>query len=244
LIATFIGIGTAVMLYRQQPKQVDPPRTAPVMEITPEALKKELLKPAPAEQSSRGKSTDESPTTVLSQMNYLEDVTQLYRCSVKFATDTNAAVQDPQNAVAAARIEDLRSQIEKIASAPDRGTAWVKSAVKFTCQTLADPDIVAARRDQKISEVFRTTINFHIAAWDDAMQKRKKADADEQARVEKEQAAEEVRVAEAKAFAWQLLIVSAGAFATFMLLALYLLGAKIETNLRELSISAKSMAER
>ena len=98
-------------------------------------------------------------------------------------------------------------------------------------------------QDGKVKSVFFTVLNFHMKAWDDIQQAKTQFEQAEQERVEKERMQEELRIAQARAEALYSATAAAAAFGLFMLLALYLLGAKIETNLRGIDRSLADMAQ-
>jgi hypothetical protein len=224
-------LGSAAYETTKRPKEPAPAQKAQQREITLEDLKKELLKeaepaPSPVQQQPR------VPTT----LRYLEDVTRVYRCSSEFAKKVNAEIDETDNSVIARRVEDLRSQIERLADEKkERGDRWVKSAVEFTCTALADPSIIAMRKEGKVKSVFFPILNYHLQRWDAIEEEKIAFEQSELARVERERQAEEQRIAEAKATALAQLIAAGIAFGVFMALALYLILAKIESNLRNIN---------
>jgi hypothetical protein len=116
-----------------------------------------------------------------------------------------------------------------------RGEAWVKAAQAFVCMVLADNSIIALKKEQKVKRVFMPILEFHVRSWDQIQSDKLKFEQQEENRVTSERSAEAFRVMTAKAFALRCLIAAASAFALFMMLALYLLVAKIETNLRDIN---------
>ena len=84
-------------------------------------------------------------------------------------------------------------------------------------------------------EIFFPIVNFHLKAWDALRAKEQKFNDDEENRVTQEEATELERVAASKAKALFTLMVAAGSFGLFMAIALYLIIAAIETNLRNIN---------
>lgn len=114
---------------------------------------------------------------------------------------------------------------------------WVKSSVDFTCKTLADTSIITMKKEGKIGAVFLPALGFHLLTWDKIQAEKLEFEQNEEKRVVSERVDEQLRVSAAKASAFSLLIGAASAFALFMMLALYLLGARIENNLRNINES-------
>lgn len=85
-------------------------------------------------------------------------------------------------------------------------------------------------------------MNYHQSAWDSISQERQKFENDEQSRVAREKVSEATRIALDRARALTALTSAAAAFAAFMLLAIYLILAKIETNMRDMNESIRGRA--
>ncbi len=219
---------------------VAPAKKAPPREINMEDLKQYLLKqnPPASQPQSPAESRTEAPALL-----YLEDVTKLYRCSIDFANKVSADLSETNSNVIADRLRDLRQQVETLAAEKShRGEKWVKAATTFTCAALADPSIIALRKEGRIKSAFFPILNFHLMAWDKIEADRVAFDQAEEARFEEETQAEKLRIALAKADALNSALAAGAAFAVFMVLALYLLGAKIETDLRDINRSIERLA--
>lgn len=237
LLLMCLLLGNALWQGSKRPVEPAPAAKAPERSISIEDLKKELLKESDTPGAGTPK-TDPAPGAVPPTLKYLEDVTRLYRCSTDFARKVGAELEETDNAVIARKVEDLRARIEDVASAaPHRGGPWVKSSVEFTCTVLADAAIIGMRKEGKVKSVFFPTLNFHLKAWDDNATAREKFEQAEKDRIERERAAEAARIAQAKAGMLQSLIAAGVLFAAFMALALYLIFAKIEGNLRSMDRS-------
>ncbi|MEB0114761.1 hypothetical protein QN397_26145 [Variovorax sp. RTB1] len=228
LLGAMVFLGTALYKYLQAPAKPAPVVLAPEKEITIDDLKKALQ-----EENKKDDPGPERPAGVVpNSLKYLEETTALYRCSLDFAKRVDAVIEDEGNAVTAQKVEALRAQVENYARSPQRGDAWVKSTLAFTCAALKDETIVSWARDLKM-RIFMPTLRFHLRAWDAVKAQKQKADAAEQARYESEEEAEQLRVAASKQQAYFLMLVAGAIFAAFMVLAFYLLFSKIERNLRQ-----------
>lgn len=241
LIAVLGLAVNAIYQASRTPVEPAPAAKAPQRGVDIEELKKSLLRDGSVQQEPQKLTPPESlqmPPSLL----YLEDVTKLYRCSVEFAKRIGAEIAEPDNATTAQRVEALREKIEELASNENRGHSYVKNSVEFTCTALAEPTIVAARKAGHISNTFLAILNYHLKTWDSIEKEREEFEQAEATKVATQKAAETLRVQQAHAEAVTSAVASAVAFGVFMLLALYLLGAKIETNLREISSSARFVA--
>jgi len=195
------------------------------------------------EQEKRKNSKEEAPKqqpgSSQQSLRFAEEALSLFRCAGKFAEDVGAEIEKGNEAQ---RNENIRGEIENAANGSLRGEPWVKAAVAFTCQVLSDNAIIALKKEGKIGTVFLPTLRFHINAWDKIQAEKQRFEQGEERRVATERAAEAARVLLAKASAISRLIAAGGAFGLFMVLALYLLGAKIENDLRDINESIRTSA--
>lgn len=227
--------------YSQKPIEPKPAKTPPQKDVSLDDLIRELTPKEPKKQEEKSEK-NETISTPTPSLNYLEDVTALYRCSIEFAKATGVAVEEADGLSASAEIERYRGQIENIAKArPSRGESYVKDAVKFTCGALKNGTIISLRKEEKISSVFVGTLNFHLKEWDRIQQEKREFEEAEQERIESEKTVERNRVAEARENALLALYAAGVAFAVFMAIALYLIFAKIENNLRKISENNQSL---
>lgn len=223
----------------EQPKEPKPAASAPAHEISIDKAIRELVPPEEKKRDD-AKGADNrrpsEPTAGPIALRYLEEATKLYRCSLDFSKKVGISVEQEDSAAAQRDLEFLRSNLEARATeSPARGDAYVADAVRFTCATLANPTLQSAYGDRKLSGVFLKTLNFHLREWDRVQREKAEFDARERERVARERGEEEARIAGARATTIQYLIIAGFAFSVFMALALYLIFAKIETNLRDLS---------
>jgi len=239
LIAILYFLATAAYQFSQSPKEPAPAQKAPEKTIGLEDLKAYLI-----EQEKRKNSKDEVPKQQVGDkpsLLFLEDATTLFRCSESFARNVSAVVENTDQSQ---RVENLRVWVERSVSGSSlRGEPWLKSAVTFACMVLADPSIIALKKEGKLGAVFYPTLEFHRHMWDQIQAEKLRFEQAEEKRVSSERASEAARVALAKAAAMSYLIASGIAFALFMVLALYLLGAKIETDLRDINASIQARGQ-
>lgn len=242
-LGLIIAIGLSLYsasLYFQTPQKPEPVKAAPAEEVSVDKLLKQLEPDEPAKQKEK-QAPSESPKAQEPQaLKYMEEVTALYRCSIDFAKAVGAQVDETNAATALKITEDYRRQLETLADANKRrGLAYIKDAVKFNCAVLKNPQIIALRKDDKVSGVFLKGLNFHLKEWDRIQLDKVKFESKEELRVEKEEAQEYARVIAAKIQAGIMITAAGIAFAIFMAIALYLIFAKIETNLRRIANNPK-----
>lgn len=242
LTAIFLFIVTAIFQYSQSPKEPAPAQKAPIKdpekEISLDQLGKFLIDQEKMDNNKEDATKQKTEGRDISLL-FLEEATELYRCTVVFGTKVGAIIEGTQDSVNMQKVAELRKYIESKADGSLRGKAWVRAAVAFTCMALSDNSIIALRKEAKVKSVFLPVLNFHIDAWDRIQAEKVQFEQREENRVASERAAEALRVAEAKAFSITCLIVAASAFGLFMILALYLLGAKIENDLRDINESIR-----
>jgi hypothetical protein len=229
-------------LYFQTPKKPAPAKSAPADEVSIDKLLKQLT-PEEAKKQEEKQVPSETPKSPTPQaMKYLEEVTALYRCSIEFAKAVGAQVDENDSAAASRQIEAYRSDLENLADTNERrGSPYIKDAVKFTCAALKNQQIIALRKDSKVSGVFLKILNFHLREWDRIQLDKAKFERAEEIRVAKEEAQEDARVMEAKILAITMIAAAGIAFAIFMIIALYLIFAKIETNLRRIANNGQEL---
>jgi len=234
LLAALLLLAISLYNLGQSPKEPKPAAPAPKQEVSVDKLLKQLDPP----KQETPKPEEKSPPQPAgpSVLKYNEEATKLYRCSLDFSRAVGLTVEENDSAAAQEAVKELRTQIENIADAEStRGEPYAKDSAEFTCAALKAPAIIRLRKEKNVTGIFYKTVNFHLREWDRIQTEAKRFEEAEKKRVAEERAMEELRVAEARAFAITALIAAAGAFGVFMLLALYLILSKIEGNLRPLS---------
>jgi hypothetical protein len=234
-LAIIIAVGlalTSLYNFTQTPKDPKPAAQAPKQDVSFDKFLKSL---EPQKEEEKKEPQEQPKTKPTSSLKYLEDVTKIYRCSIDFSKAVGVEVQDNDGATASRLIEGYRENIERIAdSVKNRGEPYVKDAVNFVCSTLKNEKLITAYKEKKLSGVFLKSLNFHIKEWDQIQKEIEEFEDEEESRVSKEIAAEQVRVMAAKLTAITQITIAGAAFGAFMILALYLLLSKIEGNLRHL----------
>lgn len=233
------GIGyflaTAAADYSQTPKPPSPKQSPPEKEISMEDLKTYLIEEE-RRRNAKESAPKPQPGAILNVSPFAETALALFRCSLKFASDSGRTIEETNEQKLNEQRERVRALIENNARGGAlRGDAYVKSAESFACRVMSDPSIIALAKESKVGSVYLPTLHFHLRAWDRIQKEKSDFVAREEARYGAEVAAEALRVATAKASAMTRLTGAGIGFAAFMVLALYLLGAKIETNLRDIN---------
>lgn len=237
LLAIVVLVATAVYQYSQTPKEPAPAQKATVREIKLEDLKRFLIEKEKRD-SRGGDATNQPPAGRPISLRYQEEATVLFRCASEFGRQVGVEFEDTNDAVNAQKLQQIRGYVEGSADRSTlRGEPWAKAVVAFTCMALADSSIIALKKEEKVKTLFFPIMAFHLETWDFIQAEKVKFDRGEENRVVSERAAEALRVAAAKALAATCMIAAASAFALFMILALYLLAAKIENDLREINES-------
>ncbi|WP_048439202.1 hypothetical protein [Caenimonas sp. SL110] len=235
ILAIFVMLPFVAYNFMQKPEPPSPAKEPPARTITIEDLKKYLIeqeKRRLEEEKGGGAKPAQDPNVVTQQ--YAEQVLAIFRCSEDFRKLSEQETETTSGPEQSLRNEALRSRIERIASDsnPARGPDWVRAMTDFTCSVLKNPEVAKLKKDKAVGSVVIPTINFHARMWS-LIEAERRAFRDQEARrVTAEEAAEFARIAAAKARAIFLLGLAGSCFAAFMLLALYLIFAKIETNLR------------
>jgi hypothetical protein len=233
LVAVLILLVTSVYQYSQTPKEPAPAQKAIVKEISIDDLRNFLI-----EKEKQDSNKDVVPKQQVGRqtsLRFLEEATVLFRCAIEFGKKSGEEMVGTNDAENARLLEDFRGRIERTSEGTLRGEPWVKAAQAFVCMVLADSSIIALKKEQKVKKVFSPVLEFHVKTWDRIQSDKIKFEQQEENRVASERNAESLRVMKAKAFALTCLIAAVSAFALFMILALYLLVAKIETNLRDIN---------
>lgn len=236
LLAIVILLATALYQFSQSPKEPAPAQKARVKEIGIDDLRKFLID---KEDSRKEAMPKQKPAGGDSSLRYLEETTALYRCAVEFGKKTGEEIEATSNAENAKIVENLRDRIEKASESTLRGEPWVKATLSFTCKALADSSIIELKKEQKVKSVFMPILEFHVRSWDQIQSEKIKFEQQEENRVVSQRNAEVARVLMAKALAIKCLIAAVSTFALFMALAIYLLFAKIETDLRDINETIK-----
>lgn len=239
LIAILYFLANASYQYSQSPKEPAPAQKAPPKEIRLDGLKDMLIEDG---KRRDGKTEKVQPVAMATTIEYRTEADLMYECKGNFANAVGTPLPEAgNNSAMANEAERLRQKLEEFAKQADyRGAAWVKAVAAFTCAAMKDQSLMTLQKENKITRPFTVSIEFHAARWDEIEIEKRRFEQAEQARVNGERAAELARVAVAKAQAVAHMTAALIAFAVFMALALYLVFAKIETNLRDINGSIRS----
>lgn len=227
--------------FTSQPKKPEPEKEAPAREVTMDGFQSYLLElqkkqdEAESFDPSKKKATEQDQPPAL----YLINSVDIFRCLQKFAVA--AEIDLPVNYDSNDAAMKYRGAIEAEASKVGRGEPYVNSLNNFICKVLLDPGVIALKKEKKFKgSMLSAVTKYHRETWDRIVNERNKFKADEQARVRNEQLDESSRIAADRARAKYALTGAAAAFAIFMLLAIYLILAKIETNMRDINESIRT----
>lgn len=243
LVSIVVLLLTAAQQYFQSPKEPAPAQKAPHKEVEVEDLKRFLLD---REKDDPKQDGPKQLPRELTSLRYQEQANALFRCAEEFGKKVVAEVVQTDDARNAQALQNLRSNLEQQANqSPLRGEPWVQSAVAFTCAVLANETVIALKKEQKLKKaIFFSILEFHGLTWDSIQREKVAFEDREKARVESERAAEVTRVIMAKALAVTCAVAAASLFALFMLLAIYLLASKAESDLREIGEAIRALGEK
>ena len=246
-LAGGLGLGIyAVSMYTHKPVASPEPAPASVEGIRAEQFltlidppeKPQDKAPVASAGPAPGPTGTSTNTSAAPTLQYLEDVTVLYRCLVDFTKAAGIDTVEANLENASRQIEAYRLEIQKVADAsPSRGAAWVKDAARFVCEVVQTPRMIVLQKEGKVESVASRILNFHVQEWDQRQAEKKQKDAmaaqkNAQERL-KQVAAEELNKGEAL----RLLMIAGAALATFMALAVFLILVRIELSLRAMASS-------
>ena len=242
LIATAGALIFATYQYSQSPKPIEAAKKAPVKSVAIDDFLKTLDSQATPTEVKKTDETLPAPATPIAPVKYKEEASKIMGCFQE--SDKLAGIAAAETTPTAG--EDFRRQLQEVADlkSKDRGSPFVTDATKLTCDLMLNPRVIEYRKAQPQAEIFFPILNFHMNAWDDLKLAANEFSAKEQARISQQEEAEQRRVELSKEAAKLTLAVAAGAFALFMAIALSLIVAAIESNLRRISVSLEALNER
>ena len=229
LVVTLVAAALGAMKMLSAEKEPVPAAPAPKKGVDIDDFLKSLAPSTPEKISPDPDAEGEKPEVKkVEAIKYMTEATKIYECgaalTAKVGAQTEAGPEEVRRTV-----EYLRSEVQRLAAIKSRDSEWVTSLAEFVCSVTQNDKVVAlAKKGQKI---MTPAINFHIRTWDRLNEEREAHEAKEERRITQERIKEQMRVAEDKAFGLTALMVAASAFAAFMVIALYLIFAKIEANL-------------
>jgi hypothetical protein len=242
LLITAGSLVFAAYQYNQSPKTPAPAQKAPAKSIDTGDFLKQLKSETPKAEAPPAVDAPKPESAGKPEpVKYQDEVVKIYACYKESNKQANIGAINTGDD----EIENFRKQVQRIADSKnaDRGQAYVTDAAKVVCDILANPQVTEYRKSRPEPEFFFDVVNFHIESWDQLKAEEKKFESDEEARVDREQQEEALRVEVSKEAAKLTLLVAAGAFVLFMALALYLIVAAIETNLRRIGLGIEALTQ-
>ena len=243
LVATVaIGVQGALKT-TARPKAIEPAKTAPAPAVSVEEFLKEFDKQPEAEAEAPAGPADAAPaqpdTTlddkVSAQIARLYGYFDGYQRACRIADDARV---DQRTFEASFNRRVMRGLLEEL------GDPYFQSQDGFEKALLAHPRVIEiCVQRQGRAQVFWNSMNWHLEQWRAKIKEGEEFEAAELERVEAETAAEAERVIAEKAAGKAQLMVAAGLFAVFISLALLLIFAKIESNLRGVRVIERSPGE-
>lgn len=245
LLATILVGGLGVMQTLSSPKPVEPAKTAPAPAVSVEGFLKDFDKqpaadteptaPAAPADAAPAKPDNRLDDKVSAQIAKLYGYFDGYQRACRIAADAHV---DQRTFEASFDRRVMRGLFEEL------GDPYILSQADFERTLLSHPrviEICIARQGR--AQVFWTSMNWHLKQWRAALKEAADFEAAERQRVADETAAEEARVAAAKASGKTLIMAAAGLFGVFISLALLLIFAKIEANLRGVQVVERTPPE-
>jgi len=235
LLAIIVLLPMAAYNYFQAPAPPAPAKTPPERAVNLEEFKRFLIEEEKRrleqEKSGNAPVVKQSVNTSAVTQLYAEQELALYRCAEEFRKLAEQETDNSTEAEINKRRESQRANIEQLAGHQFRGVNWPNAMVTFTCSVLRNPEIAKLKKDKAVGAVVSPAINFHARAWAAIEKEKFDFNQAEKLRVVSEVLAEKMRVEAAKVRAVFILSLVGGSLLFFMIMALYLIFAKIEDNL-------------
>lgn len=239
-LALLGAIGLSVyagIKYSSKPVEPAPAKAPPTLEIKSDPYLVELERLL-AKKDDKGNAAEvPSPNNKTQSIDerrkqFIDYAKSINVCSKEFA---KAVGQDVSGLTA----EDDKLRAEVLADALDAserrnhlGSDWGPALVTFTCDALRNPRLIELKKKNTGTSVLISLLDYHREQWIENRNKTQAFIRGEEARVDNERRREEQRVAEERAQGWFFLGIAGTLLGAFTLLALYLIFARIEINLR------------
>lgn len=240
LIATAGALAFAAYQYSQSTQPVEAAKKAPTKPIAVDVFLK-TLDPQTAPKEAVPADEPRPPAAPTDPVKYRAEASKIMGCFQE--SDKLAGIAMAETTPTAG--EDFRRQLQEVADlkSKDRGAPFVTDAAKLICEIMLNPQVISYRKAKPDADIFFPVLNFHRSAWDELRLVASEFEANEQARVSLQEEAELRRVALAKEASKFTLLIAAGSFALFMVIALSLIVAAIESNLRRISVSLEALSQ-
>jgi hypothetical protein len=241
LIATVGALAFAAYQYTGSPKPIETVKKAPVKSVAIDAFLNTLETPAPVKEAPTTDGALPVPAKEPEPVKYQAEASKIMGCFQE--SDKLAGIALAETTPSAG--EDFRRQLQEVSDlkSKNRGQPFVTDAAKLTCDLMLNARVIEHRKKNPQTEIFFPVLNFHMNAWDELKLTAQEFEANEQARFNEQMNAEQRRVELSKESAKLTLAIAGGAFALFMAIALSLIVAAIESNLRRISVSLEALNE-
>lgn len=228
LIASMVGlIGFGLVQYSSTAVPPEPAKSAPKPTFSSTAFL-QSVKPQPTDKAVPSVK-DAQPSTLAvdtGEAIFRGQAERLWAHVSKYQTDCALAAKlSKTDFIEALRQTPLRNILEK------RGNDFAVSQDAFVKENLANDEIIALCKSGR-GGLFFSLLEFHRSSWDQQTRQAMEFDAQERSRVARVEDSEAARVAARKANGYQLFTSAAIAFGLFMSVALVLIFARLESNLR------------
>jgi hypothetical protein len=237
LIATMYIAGQGLMKLMESPKPVEPAKTAPPPDVSVEKFlerfdEKPVNDPPPRQTTSAPQKKDTTlDDKVSAQIRKLWAHYDKYQEACRIDPDVRA---DRQTFEENLNRQVLRNLLQEL------GDQYFSSQDMFEKMLLESPRAIQICIEKEGRPgIFFTSLNWHQEQWREQKNAADEFNALEKQRFENETNAEELRVAATKVAGTAQLVLAAQIFAAFMALALLLIFAKIESNLRGVQVIEK-----
>jgi hypothetical protein len=233
LVATLAMAVQGAMKATTKPQAIEPAREAPAPAVGIDAFIEEFDKQPMPDAPPPADATPARPDTALddkvtAQIRKLYGYFDGYQRACRIPSEAQVDQRTFESSFNRRVMRELFKEL---------GDPYVESQAAFEKALLSHPRIIAiCVEKQGRAQVFWTSMNWHLEQW--RLKVKESADfADAEAeRVERETVEEATRVAAAKAAGVQQLFIALGLFGAFISLALLLIFAKIESNLRGVQV--------
>ena len=228
-VVVLLGVGLFNLTY--SPNSPKPAESAPPPSISGMDFLHSMNPPA----EKKAAASSAVPTALAPDSNealFRAQAEKLWQHVNKYQVD--CSITSPLNKadfVDTLRQSPLKSVLES------RGPDFPASQDIFVKETLGNKDVIKLCRSGKTG-LFFSSIEFHRSNWDRQVQQAKYFEAKERVRVAEFEAVEVRKAVEKKAMAYEALRGAVIGFGFFMMVALLLIFARIESNLRGLNIKS------
>lgn len=228
LVAASLLAARGVLSLQTSPSPETPQGKPPIEAFDQRALL-EVLSPSitsPTGTDSANRPVNRQPIADSNSLIYDKQVDDLWQVVQPYQVACGAASPLTREQFA----EGLRQSKLEV-ELRSRGSRYVASQLQFAKQSLSNPSVVQLCKNGK-NGIFFGMLEHHLKIWDQHQRDVRKFNDAEREREDRSRHLENLRVTEARAEGYRQLTLAAAAFGVFMSLALVLIFARIEANLR------------